>query len=104
MFRKFFRKYLPTHETVLRKRGITHDGNLLKLPNLWHLNRQSIASSFAVGLIAELIPGPLQTIGGTQFAPLLTMAGCFVVNLGWRRYTVVSWGERQCRSNGTSTT
>jgi uncharacterized protein (DUF2062 family) len=55
MFRKFFRKYLPTRETVMRNRGIAQDGNLLKLPNLWHLNRQSVASSFAVGLLAELI-------------------------------------------------
>jgi uncharacterized protein (DUF2062 family) len=104
MFRKFFRKYLPTHKAVLRNRGIAQNGNLLKLPNLWHLNRQSVASSFSVGLLAELIPGPLQMIGGTQPAPLITMSGCFVVNLDWRRYTVASWGERQRRANGTSTT
>ena len=93
-----FRKYLPKHESVLRNRWIAQGCHLLKLHNLWHLNRQSVASSFSVGLFAELIPGPLQMIGGTQFAPLLNTSGCFVVNLGWRRYTVATWHERLCRA------
>lgn len=98
MFRKFFRKYLSTHETVLRNRWIAQDDNLLGLPNLWHLNQPSVASSFSVGLFAELIPGSPQMIGSIQLAPLLTTSGCFVVNLGWRCYAVAACRDRQCRA------
>ena len=68
MPRKFFRKYLPTHAAILRNRWIAQFGNLLKHPNLWHLNRRSVAGGFAAGLFAGLIPGPLQMIGGTMLA------------------------------------
>ncbi|HUO43591.1 MAG TPA: DUF2062 domain-containing protein [Burkholderiales bacterium] len=63
MPRKFFRKYLPTHETILRNRWIARFGSLLRHPNLWHLNRRSVAGGFAAGLFAGLIPGPFQMIG-----------------------------------------
>jgi|GEM_PF-4096383 len=93
MPRKFFRNYLPTHDTVLRNRWIGQFGDLLKHPNLWHLNRRSVSGGFAAGLFAGLIPGPLQMIGGT----LLATFGYFTVDLGWRCYTVTTWCARQRR-------
>ncbi len=70
MPRKLFRKYLPSHASILRNRWIAQFGNLLKHPNLWHLNRRSVAGGFSAGLFAGLIPGPLQMIGGTLLAIL----------------------------------
>jgi len=37
-------------------------GNWLTHPNLWHLNRRSVAGGVAVGMFGGLVPGPLQMI------------------------------------------
>ena len=62
MPRKHFRKYLPTYDRVLENRFIARFGSLLHHPNLWHLNRDSVAGGVAVGLFAGLVPGPLQIL------------------------------------------
>lgn len=60
MPRKFFRKYLPTHQSIIDNRWIAWCGPWLKHHNLWHLHRSSVAGGVAVGLFAGLVPGPLQ--------------------------------------------
>jgi uncharacterized protein (DUF2062 family) len=62
MPRKFFRKYLPSHESIRQNRYIARFGTLLHHPNLWHLNRHSVAGGVAIGLFAGLVPGPLQML------------------------------------------
>jgi len=68
--RKFFKKYLPSHESVHQNRFIGMFGNLLHHHNLWHLNRHSVAGGVAVGLFAGLIPGsnPVQFFFASMFA------------------------------------
>jgi len=55
--RKFFRKFLPHHETVMSQRWIKPFGSWLHHPNLWHLHRRSVAGGVAIGLFCGLIPG-----------------------------------------------
>jgi len=62
MPRKYFRKYLPDHESVRQNRYLSRFKPLLKHPNLWHLNRHSVSGGVAAGFFAGLIPGPLQMI------------------------------------------
>src|SRR6266849_244421 len=62
MPRKFFRKYLPSHESIRQNRYIALFGTLLHHPNLWHLNRHSVAGGVAIGRSAGLIRGPLQML------------------------------------------
>jgi len=62
MPRKFFRKYLPSHESVRQNRHIARFGGFLRHPNLWHLNRHSVAGGIAVGLFSGLVPGPFQML------------------------------------------
>jgi uncharacterized protein (DUF2062 family) len=62
MPRKLFRKYVPTATSVRENRWIAKFGTLLHHPNLWHLNRDSVAGAVAIGLFAGLIPGPLQML------------------------------------------
>ena len=69
--RKFFRKFLPHHETVKNHRWIKPFGSWLQHPNLWHLHRRSVAGGVAVGLFCGLIPGPLQMIFAALLAVLL---------------------------------
>jgi hypothetical protein len=62
MPRKFFKKYLPSHESVRNHRHIARFGGLLQHPNLWHLNRHSVAGGVAVGMFSGLVPGPFQML------------------------------------------
>jgi uncharacterized protein (DUF2062 family) len=62
MPRKLFRKYLPSAASVRENRWVAMFGKLLHHPNLWHLNRDSVAGAVAIGLFAGLVPGPLQML------------------------------------------
>jgi uncharacterized protein (DUF2062 family) len=68
--RKFFKKYLPSHESIKQNRFVGMFGGLLHHHNLWHLNRHSVAGGVAVGLFAGLIPGsnPVQFFFAAMFA------------------------------------
>lgn len=68
MPRKFFRKYLPNHEGVRNNRHIARFGGFLRHPNLWHLNRHSVAGGVAVGMFSGLVPGPLQMLTAALLA------------------------------------
>jgi uncharacterized protein (DUF2062 family) len=68
MPRKFFRKYLPNADEVRRNRVAALFGKLLHDPNLWHLNRNSVAGAVAIGLFAGLVPGPLQMLAALLLA------------------------------------
>lgn len=71
MPRKHFRRFLPDHASVREHRHLRHLGPWLKHPNLWHLNRHSVAGAVAVGLFAGLIPGPVQMLSAALFAVFL---------------------------------
>jgi uncharacterized protein (DUF2062 family) len=68
MHRKFIRKYLPDGETVRAHRYLAWFGSWLHHPNLWALNRNSVAGGFAIGLFAGLVPGPLQMLTAALIA------------------------------------
>lgn len=77
MPRKFFRKFLPSHESVRNHRYIARFGPWLRHHNLWHLHRRSVAGGIAAGLFAGLIPGS----NPVQFAAAALLAIAFRVNL-----------------------
>lgn len=62
MPRRFLRKYLPSQESIRQNRHVARFGTLLHHPNLWHLNRHSVAGGIAIGLFAGLVPGPFQML------------------------------------------
>jgi hypothetical protein len=68
MPRKYFRKYLPDAAKVRSYRIVAVFGSLLHHPNLWHLNRESVAGGVAIGLFAGLVPGPLQMLTAALLA------------------------------------
>ena len=68
MPRKLFRKYLPDPERVRSSRLVAAFGGWLHHPNLWHLNRRSVAGAVAIGLFAGLVPGPLQMLTALALA------------------------------------
>ena len=62
MPRKYFRKYVPDADKVRATRLVRFFGSWLQHPNLWCLNRRSVAGAVAIGLFSGLVPGPLQML------------------------------------------
>jgi len=62
MPRKHFRRFLPSAHSVKEHRFLRHLGPVLHHPNLWHLNRHSVAGGVAAGMFGGLIPGPVQIL------------------------------------------
>lgn len=60
MPKKFIRKYLPDHHKIKQSKSLKIFGKLLHDANLWHLNRKSVSSAFAVGLFFMWMPVPTQ--------------------------------------------
>jgi uncharacterized protein len=77
MPRKYFRKFLPSHDAIKQNRYIARFGPRLKHHNLWHLHRRSVAGGLAVGMFAGLIPGS----NPVQFTASALLAILFRVNL-----------------------
>jgi uncharacterized protein (DUF2062 family) len=71
MPRKFIRRYLPSAAEVRRNRWVAKFGAWLHHPNLWHLNRDSVAGAVAIGLFAGLLPAPLQMLTAALLAVAL---------------------------------
>jgi uncharacterized protein len=77
MPRKFFRKFLPSHDSIRQNRYIAWCGPWLQHHNLWHVRRRSVAGGVAAGLFAGLVPGS----NPVQFAFAALLAVTFHVNL-----------------------
>jgi len=68
MPRKFFRQYLPSAAELRANPWVARFGAWLHHPNLWHLNRDSVAGAVAIGLFAGLLPAPLQMLSAALLA------------------------------------
>lgn len=74
MPRKFFRKYLPDPAKLHGHSHLRMFRQWLRDPNLWHLNRHSIASGMFIGLFCAVLPMP-------QMLPAALLAIYFRANL-----------------------
>lgn len=99
MPRKHFRKFLPDHASVRNHRHLRHFRPLLRHPNLWHLNRHSVAGGVAAGLFGGLIPGPFQMLTAAILAIVfrvnlpVALATTLLSNpLTWPFIIVVAYG------------
>jgi uncharacterized protein len=71
MPRSLIHKWLPPTEKVLASRFVQMFGPLLQHPNLWSVNRRSVAGGVAIGMFAGLIPGPFQMLGAAVLSVAL---------------------------------
>lgn len=71
MPRRWLRKYLPDHATLREHPRLSRLGHRLHDPNLWHLNRRSVAGGFAAGLFMAWVPVPFQMLLAATAAVLL---------------------------------
>ncbi len=58
MAKKFFKKYMPSRHTIFNNRYLKPFSHLLSSPNLWHLNRYSVATAMSIGLFVGFMPIP----------------------------------------------
>ncbi|MDH4394484.1 MAG: DUF2062 domain-containing protein [Limnobacter sp.] len=63
MIRTWIRKLLPNSEQLDAIPILRRYKSLFDHPNLWAINRRSVAGGVAAGLFCGLIPGPFQVIG-----------------------------------------
>ncbi|WP_348945514.1 DUF2062 domain-containing protein [Chitinibacter sp. FCG-7] len=68
MPKKILRRWLPDQHTLHQNRFLRRFAHWFEHPNLWHLNRRSVAGGVAAGMIGGLIPGPLQVITASVLA------------------------------------
>ncbi|NQZ86254.1 MAG: DUF2062 domain-containing protein [Colwellia sp.] len=83
MPKKLIKRYMPDHNTIKNNKYLQIFGDLLHNPNLWHLNRRSVAKAFAVGLFFAFIPVPFQMVLAAGFAIIVHANLPLAVALVW---------------------
>lgn len=83
MPRRFFRKWTPSRERIHSQRFLRIFGALLHQQDLWHLNRDSVARAFAIGIFWAAIPMPFQMIPAAACAILFRGNIALSVALVW---------------------
>ncbi|MCX7098181.1 MAG: DUF2062 domain-containing protein [Methylococcales bacterium] len=80
---KLLDKFIPDLDVIKNHKNLQFLGDKLHDPNLWHLNRRSVAMAFAVGLFGAWIPTPGQmaiaAVGALYFRAYLPIS----VGLVW---------------------
>lgn len=62
MAKKQLRKFFPNMHQVRDHKHLRVFGKLIHNPNLWQLNRYSVATAFSIGLFIAFIPIPFQMV------------------------------------------
>ncbi len=53
---------MPDHKIIKDHKHLQIFGRLIHDPNLWHLNRYSVATAFSVGIFCAFVPIPFQMV------------------------------------------
>lgn len=60
MPKKKLQKLFPSPEQIRQNKSLSFLAPLMGKPNLWHLNRRSVAQAFFIGIFCAFIPMPFQ--------------------------------------------
>ncbi|MBD9481699.1 DUF2062 domain-containing protein [Pseudomonas sp. PDM14] len=83
MPRRLFKRYMPDPDSIRSNKSLRFLGALLHDPNLWHLNRHSVARAMAMGLFAAFIPLPMQMLIAASLAVMARANIPISVGLVW---------------------
>lgn len=83
MPKRIIQRFLPDHRVIRDHRHLQVFGTLLHDPNLFHLNRRSVAGAAAVGLFFAWMPVPLQMVFAAATAIIVRVNLPLSVVLVW---------------------
>lgn len=100
--KKLIKRWMPEHHKIREHRHLRFFGTLLHDPNLWHLNRRSVAGAIGVGLFLAWMPMPFQMVAAAAIAILvrvnlpLSVVTVWISNpvtMGPMYYLAYKWGS-----------
>ena len=77
------RKYLPSRDQLFRSKLLAPVNHLLGHWELWHINRQSVANAFAIGVFCAFLPIPGQMLAAAVMAIVVRANMPISVALVW---------------------
>ncbi len=83
MARKIIKRFMPDPDWVKEQKSLQFLGGWIHEPNLWHLNRQSVAAATFIGFFVAFIPLPTQMILAALLAILFRANLAISVALVW---------------------
>ncbi len=68
MPKKLIQRLIPHPSKLKENRSLRFLGQRIHDPNLWHLNRRSVAMAFSVGIFCAFLPIPMQMLVAASLA------------------------------------
>ena len=83
MPRKVIKKIVPSPDLIKGNKKLSFMHKIMQDPNLFHINRKSAASAFAIGLFMCYIPMPFQMIPAAFLATIFKANLPLSISLVW---------------------
>lgn len=83
MPRRLIKRYLPDHRKIRENKYLKLFGERLHAPNLWHLNRRSVAGAMAMGVFVAFLPLPGQMLIAAALAIWFRINITLAVTMVW---------------------
>ncbi len=83
MPKRFIKRFLPDHISIRKHKHLQLLGDRLHDPNLWHLNRRSVAGAMGVGVFFAFVPLPMQMLMAAAAAIWLRINLPIAVAMVW---------------------
>lgn len=83
MPKRLLQKWFPSPEQIRNNSSLKFLAPLFSRPNLWHVNRRSVARAFVAGLFFAMLPVPFQMVFAACLAFMINANVPIAVGLVW---------------------